>query len=148
MEGDIKRLYTFLDGEEFLPNWGYGEDNCGNETHLTTKRLIKREGNVITTSSGKEVLDIVGRYTVTIAGKSYDTVCVMDIGSYENGVVSEQYLDQNGRTILWRRFNPDDWHIERYGDTLWSERLPNSERLTVNGKTFVHWYDCITDYIL
>jgi RNA polymerase sigma factor (sigma-70 family) len=144
----VKRVTTFFDNDQFMQNWGYGEDNCGNETHLTAKGLVKREGDVITTSGDKEVLDIVGRYTVTIAGKSYDTICVMDIGSYENGVVSEQYLDQHGRTVLWRRFNPNDWHIERYGDTLWSERLPNSERITVNGKTFVHWYDCITDYIL
>jgi len=28
-EGDIKRLYTFLDGDDFPNNWGFGEDNCG-----------------------------------------------------------------------------------------------------------------------
>jgi RNA polymerase sigma factor (sigma-70 family) len=149
MEGDVKRLTTFLDGDEFLSNWGYGEDNCGNETHLSPKGLIKRDGNNITAAEeNRQLLDVVGRYTVTIGGKSYDTVCVMDICSYDIGAISEHYLDQNGRTILWRRFNPDDWHVERYGGTLWSERLPNNERLTVNGKTSVHWYDCITDYIL
>ena len=30
---------------------------------------------------------------------------------------------------------------------LWTELLPDNERLTVNGETYVHWYDCVTDYI-
>ena len=72
---------------------------------------------------------------------------VMDIETYDCGVVSEQFLDKNGKTILWRRFNRDDWAIDRY-KKLWSEQLPENDKLTVNGTTYVHWYDCITDYIL
>ena len=89
----------------------------------------------------------MGRYTVTINGKIYDTVCVIDCYTYNDGVVSEQYLDRNGKTVLWRRFNRDDWHMDSYHKS-WSELLPDNERLTVNGVTYVHWYDCITDYIL
>jgi len=84
---------------------------------------------------------------VTIHGKTYDTICVMDIECYNEGAISEQYIDQNGRTVLWRRFNPDDWRFARYGKR-WSEMLPDNERITVNGKTYVHWYDCITSYVL
>lgn len=40
-----------------------------------------------------------------------------------------------------------DWAIDRYKKP-WSEQLPENDRLTVNGTTYVHWYDCITDYIL
>ena len=82
-----------------------------------------------------------------INGKTYDTICVMDIAAYDEGVVSEQFLDANGRTVLWRRFNADDWRYGRYGKR-WSEMYPENETLTVNGETYVHWYDCITDYIL
>ena len=89
----------------------------------------------------------IGRYTITIGGKSYDTVCVMDIETYNCGIVSEQFLDQNGKTILWRRFNRDDWAIDRY-KKKWSEQLPDNEQLIINGITYVHWYDCITEYIL
>lgn len=146
-DGDVRNYITFLDGDEFLPNWGFGEDNCGNETNLAVKGDIKRNGTTVTMSNKDFLLDIVGRYTVTIGGKSYDTVCVMDIETYDCGVVSEQFLDKNGKTILWRRFNRDDWAIDRY-KKLWSEQLPENDRLTVNGTTYVHWYDCITDYIL
>ena len=90
---------------------------------------------------------MVGRYTVVIGGKSYDTICVMDVETYDDNA-SEQYIDCHGRTILWRRFNPDDWHMAHYGGRCWSEMLPDSERITINGRTFVHWYDCITSYIL
>ena len=146
-DGDIRNYITFLDGDEFLPNWGFGEDNCGNETNLVPKGDIQRFGTTVTSVDKDFLLDIVGRYTVTIGGKSYDTVCVMDIETYNCGVISEQFLDKNGKTILWRRFNRDDWAIDRY-KKKWSEQLPKNDSLTVNGTTYVHWYDCITDYIL
>lgn len=147
IKNDIRYCYTFLDTDTFLGNWGFGENNCGNETHLSVKGDIIRSGNKITTSDKPFLLDIAGAYTVQIGDKKYDTVCVMDVETYNSGVVSEQYLDRNGRTILWRRFNRDDWAFDRYGQK-WSEKLPDNERITVNGKTYVHWYDCITDYIL
>lgn len=146
-DGDVRNYITFLDGDDFMQNWGFGEDNCGNETNLAPKGDIQRTGTVITSADKDFLLDIVGRYTVTIGEKCYDTVCVMDIVAYDYGVVSEQFLDKSGKTILWRRFNRDDWAIDRY-KIKWSERLPDNDRLTVNGTTYVHWYDCITDYIL
>ena len=82
------------------------------------------------------------RPRVTLDGAVYDTVCLMDLGMYQEGVVSEQYLDRSGRTVLWRRFNRDDWALDRYGKR-WSELLSENERIAVNGQTFVHWYDCL-----
>ena len=148
MEDGVRKCYTFLDGEAFLNNWGFGEDNCGNEVNLLPKGLLHREENCVTGTIPREVVDVVGRYRVTIGGKSYDTVCVMDIECYNDAVASEQYVDQNGRTVLWRRFNRDDWAIDRFGGKPWSEKLPDNELLTINGETYVHWYDCISDYIL
>ncbi|MDE6725185.1 MAG: RNA polymerase sigma factor [Ruminiclostridium sp.] len=146
VENGVRKYFTFLDGEDFLENWGFGEENCGNEIHISQKYDIIREDNKITVKDKKILLDAVGRYTVKIAGKEYDTLCVIDC-SYNDGTVSVQYLDRNGKTVLWRRFNRDDWAYNRYGKK-WSEMLPDNEKLTVNGETYVHWYDCITDYIL
>lgn len=147
ISGGVKKCYTFLDGDEFIPNWGFGENNCGNEVNLSVKGDIIRNGSEITAADKPFLLDVVGRYEVKIGGKSYDTICVMDIETYDGGVVSEQYLDKNGRTILWRRFNRNDWAKDRYKKN-WTEILPENERITVNGEIYVHWYDCITDYIL
>ena len=147
VQDGVKRLYTFLDGPDFLDNWGFGEDNCGNEVNIRAKGDVTRDGSIVTAKDKDFLLDVVGRYTVTIGGKTYDTVCVMDVTTYIEGAVTEQYIDQNGRTVLWRRFNADTWRLDRYG-SLWSERFPDNERITVNGKTHVHWYDCITSHIL
>uniref|UniRef100_UPI004056E4E8 RNA polymerase sigma factor n=1 Tax=Acetatifactor sp. TaxID=1872090 RepID=UPI004056E4E8 len=110
----VKKCYTFLDGEEFLANWGFGENNCGNEINLSPKGDIIRQKNNITAAHKQFLLDIVGRYEVKIGDKTYDTVCIVDIETYNNGTLSEQYVDEKGRTILWRRFNKNDWAIERY----------------------------------
>jgi len=97
-----------------------------------------------TFQTNRRINDVVGRYDVEINGKKYDTVCL--VGIEMNGILTEQYIDQNGRTVLWRRFNKDNWQIEQYKD-LWSVRLPDSERLVVNGDVYVHWYDCVSDYL-
>ena len=146
-ENGVRKCYTFLDGDPFLNNWGFGEDNCGNEVDLRPKGLLKREGSAITAPKEREILDVVGQYAVTINAKRYDTVCVMDVELYNEAVVSEQYIDRNGRTVLWRRFNRDDWATDRFGGKRWSEKLPDNEKITINGETYVHWYDCISDYI-
>lgn len=110
----IKHNYTFLDGDDFLKNWGFGEDNCGKEINLKQKELIVADGEKISTNNLPEVMDVVGRFEVDILGKKYDTIRVMDIESYNQGVMSETYIDKKGRTILWRRFNKNDWKQERY----------------------------------
>ncbi len=147
IEDGVRMVHTFIDDDEFTENWGYGDDNCGNPTTIMQKNLIERNGDTVKGTVKPEVVDIVGRYNVTIYGKTYDTVCVMDLNCFNDPVVSEQYLDSNGRTVLWRRFNRNNWAFDRY-QKKWTQMLPDNERLIVNGETYVHWYDCITDYIL
>ncbi len=146
-ENGVRMVHTFIDDDEFTENWGYGDDNCGNPIHLSRKNLIDRKGNIVNGTVKPEVVDIVGRYEVTIGGKTYDTVCVMDLNCFNDPVVSEEYIDKNGKTVLFRRFNRNDWAHARFGKK-WTEMLPDNEQLIVNGETYVHWYDCITDYIL
>ena len=158
-ENGVKRYHTFLDGDDFIPNWGFGEDSCGKEVNLTSKGIIKKVGNAITCKDNMQnekigaIMDVAGRYDVEINGKTYDTVCLVDIELYNPGVLAEQYIDKNGKTVLWRRFNKNDWNCKRYNehfnckDKFWNEMLPDNEQMTVNGEIYVHWYDCLTDYI-
>jgi len=149
----IRRCYTFLDGDAFLDNWGFGEDNCGKEIELKPKGIITREGDVLTAKLSQattklfQAMDVVGRYAVTLGGVRYDTICLIDFETYDTGVCTEQFIDRNGRTVLWRRFNHNNWRYKHYG-ILWTEKLPENERLTINGQTYVHWYDCITEYVM
>jgi len=147
MEDGVRKCYTFLDGDPFLNNWGFGEDNCGCEVEIRRKGVLKREGNEITCAEGAGTIDVVGRYAVTIGGKEYDTVCLMDVDTFNDQIASEAYIGRDGRTVLWRRFNRDDWAMKHFGPQTWSERLPENERLVINGQVYVHWYDCVTDRI-
>lgn len=143
-----EELYTFLDGDAFTKNWGFGPDNQGYPIHQAPQGILQKNGNAVEIlKKGAWNCDVVGRYTVNIGGKAYDTVLLLDVECYDEGVLLETYLDKNGRTVLWRRFNRDDWAIQHF-QQRWSELLPENEQLTVDDMLYVHWYDCITDYIL
>ena len=142
----VQKITTFLD-PDFDECFGIGESNCGFPTHRKAERTITQTDTELILPTDTDVSDIVGRYQITLNGSVYDTVRLID---YENGslggMMSEYYLDKNGRTVLWRRFNRNDWAYKRYGK-LWTEMLPENETVTINGETYVHWYDCLTDYI-
>lgn len=145
IKNGARHLLTFLDGDDFIAEWGYGEDNIGNETHLSPAGRITQNGNELTIPREAHCMDVTGRYTVTLNDVEYDTVCITEF--WDSGALSQTYADRLGRTVLWRRFNKDDWAFGQYQRT-WSQMLPESETLTVNGRTYVHWYDCISDYVL
>ena len=141
-----QKFTTFLD-PDFHDDYGIGEDNCGFPTHRRAEGKIRETDEGLHLPTEDDVSDIVGRYMVTIGDVSCDTVRLIDYqNSQKGGMLCEHYLDKNGRCILWRRFNRNDWAYERYGK-LWAEMLPENEALIVNGETYVHWYDCVTDYI-
>lgn len=143
----LRHITTFLDGDAFSQAYGIGEDNCGFEVERRPKGIITACDDGLVTNAKDDVSDIVGRYTVTMDGKTYDVVRLVDIQYSGNScMMCEYYLDKNGRTVLWRRFNKDDWALERYGKR-WTEALPDNEKVTVNGEVYVHWYDCITDFV-
>ena len=87
-------------------------------------------------------MDLAGRCELVLDGTAHDTVCLMDLGMYMEGIVSEQFLNHDGQTLLRRRCNRDDSAMDRNGKK-WSELLPENEQLIVNGQVYVHWYDCL-----
>ena len=142
-----RRILTFLD-EGFSDAYGIGEENSGFPTHRAYRGIITENGGALTCTAAGDASDLAGRFEVTLGDQKYDTVRLLDLQNGNAGwMLTEYYLDRAGRTVLWRRFNRDDWAQPRFG-RHWSEMLPENERLTLNGETFVHWYDCITSYIL
>jgi len=142
------QIVTFMDGDAFTYSYEVGEDNCGFPVERTAQGQITETDTGLTVCPGRDVSDIVGRYRVELNGKNYDTVRLVNVEkSAHGGILTEQYLDQSGRTVLWRRFNHEAWKISG-NQKPWSAQLPDSERLLVNGEVYVHWYDCITEYVL
>ncbi|MDD4772509.1 MAG: sigma-70 family RNA polymerase sigma factor [Eubacteriales bacterium] len=142
----VQRYLTFLDGDAFLNEWGFGEDNCGVETQLRKKGQIECNAGGYSVPDKKHCFDVVGSYSVTMGDRLYQTILASEY--YPNGAFTEQYIDKNGRTVLWRRFNRDDRRWKYNEGKKWSEILPDNEHIAVSGEIYVHWYDCITDYIL
>lgn len=139
---------SFMDAD-WREKYEIGENNCGRKLHQTAlgEAKIDLDGVVSVSESmiKAEAYDLIGRYNIEIAEKTYETVAMVQLT--DDGIFVMQYLDKNGRTVLFRRFNRYDWKLERYSKS-WLELLPDSERLIVNGEAFVHWYDCIPDRMI
>lgn len=146
-EDGVVKLTTFMDGDAFLACYGCGEDNIGRKIILEPAGNMTKDGNIITVRTSDPFFDIVGRYNVAINGNVYDTVLVVDTESLAEGIVTEEYIDLSGKSVLFRRYNRNDWRYEEYGK-LWEEILPDADRIFVNGECFVHWVDSVTEYIV
>jgi len=90
-----------------------------------------------------------GAFDVTIGERTFTCLRVIDVFGRvsEDCVVMEAFLTRDGRTVLCRRYNGLRWH-RKEGEPGWDERLPTHQRLVINGVTYVHWYDCLTDRAL
>lgn len=134
---------SFMD-EDWRANYEIGEDNCGRAVKQSARGVARWTAPGCFAVSQEESPDIVGRYRLIVGGKSFDTVALLELWE---GMLTVQYIDAGGRTILFRRYNHPSWKLERY-KIPWTEKLPDSERICVNGQEYVHWYDCITEFAL
>lgn len=132
----VWRCLTFLDGDEFVDIFGFGENNCGFETDLRPKGIITLSDNGIEVSENRWCRDVVGRYNVSICGKEYDTICVIDFKP--NVCVIQTYIDRDGRTVLCNHFDYDKGSSDTDG----------YEIIMANGEKYIHYFNCISDRIL
>jgi len=146
---------SFYDNE-YLSRYEMGENNIGREIFQEQSGVAKVDDSgkdMIINFTGDSCTDIIGRFDVRIGSTIYDTVALFEISLDEkneyDGTVVIHYLDKNGRTVLFRRFNRNDWGSEKFrGNCLWTDKLADSEAIIINGKKYVHWYDCLSDYVL
>jgi len=134
---------SFYD-DEWLSRYEVGENNIGREIHQEAKGVAVLNDDGAITVSKEECADIIGRYNVRMGARSFDTVALLEICE---GIMTILYIDQSGRTVLFRRYNRFNWKADRY-KALWTEKLPGSEVLVVNNDKYVHWYDCVSDYAM
>ena len=145
----VKKLSTFLD-DDFWAFWGIGEDNCG-------EAILKKHGGYIQMQEDgslyKEHIeahnyDIVGRYKVTIGNQTYDTIRQIYFNQHDELV--ENYISREGKNILFRRFNKYNWNVGKDGEYTkpWTQMLPDTDRVVLNGEVYVHWYNCLPDYVI
>lgn len=143
----VKKISTFLD-DDFLNFWGYGKNNCG--VDLVQKRTgiieCNEKGELRKEDINIHNSDIVGRYTVKIGNNEYDTIRQVYFNSHYE--IVENYISDKGQVVLFRRFNKFDWRYKKGYDQLWTDILPHSDRIILNEDVYVHWYNCLPDYVL
>jgi hypothetical protein len=141
-------LTTFLD-EGFEADWG------------STPRHIADEGRLVPNPDGTyrlkaspmpAVHDVFGAgvFRVRIGDLKFPCLRVLSVSGEprESGILYVSYITQDGRTVLGRRFNGRHWgrDLARQdgGKPPWDERLPDHERMVIDGVVYVHWYDCLS----
>jgi hypothetical protein len=149
LQDNRRKLYTLLD-EGFDEDWG------------ESQRRVRQTGRFVQQPDGShrqhaehlhpgEVVEGMGVYQVTIGDRCFTCLRVLDVGAVftEESTLMEAYLTREGRTVLCRRHNGRQWH-RRPGSAHadkppWDERFPGHNRIVIDGVTFVHWYDCLSD---
>ena len=152
----VNVLYTFLD-EGFDRDWG------------TMPRCIPSGAAAEPKADGSLALKLMrpgrlgdsiaaGMFRVRVGRRTATCLRVIDLDTLttsiehlEQQVMSECFYTRTGRLMLFRRYNGRIWKVHRKappgraGQT-WDQRLPDNQRLTIDGAMFVHWYDCLTDF--
>lgn len=118
-----KKISTFLD-DDFLQNWGSGEENIGDAIHHPAQTLD-------------------GRFRIRIGGSTHETMRLRARGSKETRSFHDRYCNAEGRTVLFQEFTRRDALLER------GYQVDDSaETAEYQGETYVHWFDCIQDFVL
>ncbi|NKB66042.1 MAG: sigma-70 family RNA polymerase sigma factor [Candidatus Latescibacteria bacterium] len=143
-----RELMTFLD-EDFHYDWG-----------PPSQRAIEDNGCLREEADGSfsrrtDVPAIMGAgvFEVHVGAQHFTCLRVFDVEkeATERDVMVEAYITREGRSILFRRYNGDRWAKgdappHNFGSELtWSEDLPHANRLIIDGVTYVHHYDNLTD---
>ncbi len=142
-------LYTFLD-EGFDEDWGEAPRKLEDRGVYVPQRdgsLKRRRRRATPEATG------AGVFRVSVGGSASTCLRVLDVGDApsETGTLVEAYVNRKGRTVLFRRYNGRLWAVGKgagYDGPPWDERLPDHQRIVIDGATFVHWYDCVTDAAL
>ena len=143
-----REMATFLD-EGFDDDWG-----------PAIPRSLEDRGHLRQLADGsfsgapdRPPMVASGVFEVHIDERSFTCLRVFEVdpGATETDGLIEAYVTRGGRTLLLRRYNgnrwgkrdtpPQNWGTER----TWTEDLPDAPHLVVDGVTYVHWYDCLTD---
>ncbi len=139
-------LRTFLD-EGFAEDWGEAPRRVEDRGEFR-----RRPDDSLQWSPAGDPAQVsgAGAFRVAIGDRTFTCLRVFDVGDEpsEKGTLVEAYLDSEGRTVLFRRYNGRLWAVGGgggYDGPPWEERFPEHARIVINEVTFVHWYDCLTD---
>jgi hypothetical protein len=157
LRGEQRVLSTFLDEE-------FDRDFSRHPRHFADRGRLRPAGEGfeldLRGEAGRNLCFAAGMFDVTVGQRPAQCLRVIDLelrggaehtaDAIEKSLLAESYHTVDGRLFLFRRFNGRQWALRPgspyAGDPrAWDERLAGNQRLVINGATFVHWYDCLSD---
>ena len=148
-KGDgTRELQTFLD-----ESWEY---NFGSFSRRIEDRdcLTERPDGTFERGPDTPRMFASGLFDVRIGEREFECMRVFDIeaDATESDMLVLSYLSRAGRTVLFRRYNGNRWgkleqapHPCGGTEMTWGEDLPHAHRLTIDGVTYVHQWDYLTE---
>lgn len=143
-----RELQTFLD-----ESW---EHNFGSADRLVEDKgcLTERPDGTFERSPEAPRLFSSGVFDCRIGGRDFECMRVFDVeaDATDSDVLVLAYLNGAGRTVLSRRYNGNRWgklaqppHRTGGAEMTWAEELPHAHRLVIDGVTYVHQWDYLTE---
>ena len=147
-----RELQTFLD-----ESWEY---NFGSFARLIEDKgsLTERPDGTFERGPDTPNMFSSGLFDVRISGRigerEFECMRVFDIDAdaTESDTLLLAYLNREGRTVLTRRYNGNRWgkldqppHRTGGTEMTWEEDLPHAHRLVIDGMTYVHQWDYLTE---
>ena len=75
----------------------------------------------------------------------------MEVDSGMPDVLDVAFITRQGRTVLHRRYEEDHClpaQADMRGRDTWTEAYPENDRIVLDGRTFVVWYEVIAAFAL
>jgi len=144
MKSEENRLMHSTD-----PGWDWGEHAYPRYPGRCPR--VKRVPDEQFEGLDQTAMSPVGAYDVSVAGGTWRCLRVIH---QESGALVEAYVNEEGRTVLWRRYNAaPEWSLDRVKGSypkgsVEHLKAAGSHIVVYNGIEYVHWYDCMTDIVL
>ncbi len=132
------KVYTFLEEEyDIVCN---GNDRVHGMPVMIIENPLQREGEALQIALyNTRYTD--GVYAVTIGKRTFETIKFVWV--QQSTILTDTYVDRNGRTILTRWYEPTYWMSQER-----QERFKPNATCIVNGMEFAHIEDRIGEYVL
>lgn len=139
-----RNISTFLD-EDFLHDW-LAADHKGDYRLIWDEGRYQEleDGSLIDTDRKRSIGS--GYYKIDMNHRSFECLRVIE-PNYDGKILVEAYITREGETVLFRRYNEKSWSVgsgQIYTEP-WDVMYPQNNIIMLDGLTYVHWYDCLTD---
>ena len=134
-----RKLDTFLD-DGFELDWGA----CPRHVEAG-EWLVEEPNGSLKRRPASPAVFADGVFAVRVGSRTFNCTRVVEMEkeATELDVIVIAYVDNGGRTVLFRRYDGDR-RVPHDGSPPRRDLLPDADRLVIDGMTFVHSYDYLT----